>query len=92
MKKGFAPVVVILAVVIVIGALIVMLFMSTSHVGEESMTGNSNQEMMSETMMPSPSPVSTATDTATIEKELNETVTGSFETDINSMQKDASGL
>jgi hypothetical protein len=92
MKKGFAPLVVIVAVLIVLFGLIAVLFLSTNHVGEDNLN---NDKMMGEEMtdiMPSPSPVSSATDTATLEQELDATVTGSVDTDINSMQKDASGL
>lgn len=92
-NKGFTPIVVIVAAVVIILALVLILFMGTGHVGEENTMVNTNSgSSMTADSMPSPSPVSSANDNATIEKELNNTVTGSVDSDINSMKQDASGL
>ena len=91
-KKGFAPVILIFVVVLIVTlALAIMLFLQNGNSGYPD-TSPTPEAMMEGEEIPSPEPVSEDTDTETIEEELDATVVGEFEADLNSMEEDASGL
>lgn len=95
-KTGFTAVVVIFVLVAVIAAITVITYMVLSRQSTsstmDSMDSGHGDAMMEATPMPSPSPVSDSTDLNTIEKELNDTVVGTPDADINSMSSDAASL
>lgn len=86
-KKGFAHVVLILLVL----GIIVLAVTFLSMQGKGYLTAPSPTPDATE-VLPSPSPVSDSTDVETIEDELDATVTGDVEGDINSMENEAAPL
>ena len=87
-KKGFAHILIIAFVLLVIAVLVGLIMMASKpQVTQTPMAPEATSSDVVE-----PSPISDSTDVSTIEKEFNSTVTGSVDADINSMSQDASSL
>lgn len=82
-------VVVLVAVAAVAVAAVVIL---TTQSGQMSETLDTYNQLKQVATSPSPSPISDSTDVDTLEDELDATVVGEFETDIDAMESEASGL
>ncbi len=85
-NRGFAHMFLILAAVAAIVILVVVVTMQNGAVYPSPVPSATG------TFLPSPSPVSESTDVDTLEKELNETVVGDVEADIDLMESEATSL
>jgi len=86
-QYGFTPLIAIIAIFIIIVAVIALILSFQNGQSTQVNDGYKTTDYP-----PSPSPVSTSTDIDTLESELESTVTGDIEADINSIETDASGL
>lgn len=91
--RGFAhPELLLAALVVAILVLVLFLFMRAGDGDDLRSVISRPQPTVSESSPPTPGPVSEETDVDTLEAELDATVIGDFEEDINSIQMDASEL
>ncbi|OGM31682.1 hypothetical protein A2803_04605 [Candidatus Woesebacteria bacterium RIFCSPHIGHO2_01_FULL_44_21] len=85
-NRGFAHVLLILAAIAAIVVLVVVVTMQNGAVYPSPAPSAAEDSLLS------PSPISDSTDVGTLEAELEATVTGDFEADIDSMETEASSL
>jgi hypothetical protein len=93
MKKtnsGITHILVLVAVMIAVAALIAI-FLSMQKGGLSTFYPTTTETPAIEAL-PSPSPVSDSGDISTLEEEFNATVTGSVDTDIDSLNSEADSL
>lgn len=88
-NRGIADIAIVIVVVALLAVAGVVLF---SQRGKDETQQATSASRMMESNPPTPSPVSEEDDIETLEMELNDTVVGDFEADINSMQEEAGEL
>jgi len=91
-KSGIVPIELLAIVAVVAVVLVLVLALKGGEGGTNTLGPQGGREVANEENPATPLPVSGETDISTIEKEIDATVVGDFEADINTMEKDASGL